>query len=149
MSDLLASIVARDVSFGVEMARSLGFTMPKHFAVGLSLVTSNYERRGFRRCYRIRLDDVTAKSTILWPHDDGTVPMRIVDQLLREAFDRLHIDACTMANVWIDKHPEARAKAPTEALAKLSAASASDSEWERFAASARNAMYRSDFRRVR
>lgn len=35
--DLVTQIVARDVSTGVEMARSIGHKMPKNFAIGVRI----------------------------------------------------------------------------------------------------------------
>lgn len=100
--DLVTQIVARDVAARVELARSIGHVMPKDFAVGVRFVED-----GDRTRVRMRLDDVSYDAIVHLPHLDGRQSLAKTDQMWKDAWTRIHADALTLAQVWIDKHPEA------------------------------------------
>jgi hypothetical protein len=113
---LVIQIVARDVATGVQMARSLGHQMPDNFDIGVRFV---YDREKTR--IRIRFDDVTYDSIVKLPNLDGRYPLRLVDKMWKDALLRIHSDSLTLANVWLDKHPESKMTGdnPTKAIAFL------------------------------
>jgi len=123
--ELVTQIVARDVAAGVELARSIGHQMPKDFAVGVRFIED-----GPRTRIRMRLDDVTYDAIVQLPHLDGRngVSIKTVDHMWKVAWERIHVDALTLAQVWIDKHPEARVakEGATKALKILDALAADD-----------------------
>ncbi|MGH7684792.1 MAG: hypothetical protein ACREMT_10640 [Vulcanimicrobiaceae bacterium] len=119
VSNLVAQIVARDVGAGVEMARSLGYKMPTEYDVGFLIVSRELIKGASKVIIRIRLDDVTYDSGIIWPTQ--LTPRGNIERLMAQAFERLRADAVTLAHIWYGKHHEA---APTaialgEALKKL------------------------------
>ncbi len=101
--ELVTQIVARDVAAGVELARSIGFAMPKDFSIGLRFIED-----GDRTRLRMRLDDVTHDAIVRLPHLDGRQSLKKTDEMWKIAWERIHADALTLAQVWIDKHPEAQ-----------------------------------------
>lgn len=101
---MVTQIIARDIAAGVELARSLGYSMPVEFDIGVRFIEDTHERTRIR----MRLDDAVYDVIVHLPHLDGTLPLRQVDAMWKTAWDRIHADALTVAQVWIDKHPEAR-----------------------------------------
>jgi len=121
--ELVTQIVARDVAAGVELARSIGHPMPKDFAVGVRFVED-----GDRTRIRIRLDDATHDAIVQLPHLDGRLSIMTVDAMWKTAWERIHTDALTLAQVWLDKHPETfvAKEGAAKALAILDALAADD-----------------------
>jgi hypothetical protein len=74
--ELVTQIVARDVAAGVELARSLGYSMPKDFAVGVSFVEDGDLTR-----VRMRLDDASHDAIVRLPHLDGRETLARTDAL--------------------------------------------------------------------
>lgn len=116
--ELVTQIVARDVAAGVELARSIGHPMPKDFAVGVRFVED-----GERTRIQMRLDDATHDAIVQLPHLDGRLSIVTVDAMWRTAWERIHADALTLAQVWLDRHPETRVskEGAVKALAILDA----------------------------
>ena len=100
---LITQIVARDVAAGVELARSIGYKMPKDFAVGVRFLAYH----SGNTCIRIRLEDATYNSIVQLPDLNGSLSLKTVDAMWKVAWERVHADALTLAQTWIDKHPEA------------------------------------------
>jgi len=98
---LVTQIVARDIAAGVELARSIGHAMPTEFDIGVTFIEDGAKTR-----IRMRLDDVTYDSLVVLAPLDGSVPLRIIDDLWKSAWERIHADALTVAQIWIDRHPE-------------------------------------------
>lgn len=126
---MVTQIVARDIAAGVEVGRSIGYSMPVDFDVGVKFIED-----GVRTRIRMRLDDVTYDSIVHLPRLDGTIPLRGVDAMWKVAWERIHADALTVAQVWIDRHPEARlgVEGAVAALAILDAMEADDDLRERW-----------------
>jgi hypothetical protein len=101
--DLVTQIVARDVAAGVELARSIGYSMPKDFAVGVSFV----EDGEFTRIW-LRLDDVSHDAIVRLPHLDGRQSLTTTDAMWKRAWVHIHGEALVLAQRWIDKHPDVR-----------------------------------------
>ena len=121
--ELVTQIVARDVAAGVELARSIGHPMPKDFDVGVRFVDD-----GVRTRIRMRLDDATYDAIVYLPHLDGRMSLATCDAMWKTAWDRIHTDALTLAQVWLDKHPEVRVSkdGAVKALAILDALAADE-----------------------
>ena len=100
---LVINVIARDVAAGVELARSLGYQMPKDFDVGVTFVED-----GSRTRIRIRLNDVVYDSIVRIPHLDAGYPLKFIDEMWKAAWERIHADCITVSQVWIDNHPESR-----------------------------------------
>lgn len=100
--NLVTQIVARDVAAGVELARSIGHQMPRDFAVGVRFIEDGESTR-----VRMRLDDATHDAIVLLPGLDGRLSIVTVDAMWKVAWERIHVKALVLAQVWIDKHPEA------------------------------------------
>ena len=130
----VTQIVARDVAAGVELARSIGHQMPKDFAVGVRFIEDSECTR-----IRMRLDDVTHDAIVQLPHLDGRLSIRTVDSMWKTAWDRIHVDALVLAQVWLDKHPETRVpkEGAVKALAILDALTADDTSRSRWIESCR------------
>jgi hypothetical protein len=111
IKDLVTQIVARDVAAGVELARSLGHAMPKDFQVGVRFIKDGEKMR-----VRIRLDDVTYDAIVQLPYLDGRHSLPMVDAMWKVAWERIHADALTTTQVWLDKHPEARSHDAVKSL---------------------------------
>jgi len=133
--ELVTQIVARDVAAGVELARSIGHPMPKDFAVGVRFVED-----GDRTRIQMRLDDATHDAIVQLPHLDGRLSIVTVDAMWKTAWERLHGDALVLAQVWLDKHPEARVskEGATKALAILDAIKDDDALQARWIESCRD-----------
>ncbi len=101
---IVIQIVARDVVVGVEMARSLGYPMPKDFNVGFQITNCEDLKTGQKTRITLRLDDVTYNSILLLPYLNGLHSMPMVDRLMNEAMNRLRSDAHTLAHIWLSKH---------------------------------------------
>jgi hypothetical protein len=123
ISELVTQIVARDVAAGVELARSIGHPMPKDFDVGVRFIED-----GERTRIRMRLDDAMHDAIVQLPHLDGRLSLKAVDAMWKAAWKRIHVDALTLAQVWLDKHPEAfvAKEGAVKALAILDALAADD-----------------------
>ena len=121
--ELVTQIVARDVAAGVELARSIGHPMPREFDVGVRFVDD-----GPRTRVRMRLDDATYDAIVELPHLDGRLSVKRVDEMWQDAWERIHAYALTLAQVWLDKHPETRVSkdGATKALTILDALAADD-----------------------
>ena len=121
--ELVTQIVARDVAAGVELARSIGHPMPREFDVGVRFVED-----GDRTRVRMRLDDATHDAIVELPYLDGRLSVKRVDEMWQAAWERIHTDALTLAQVWLDKHPETRVSkdGATKALTILDALAADD-----------------------
>ena len=133
--ELVTQIVARDVAAGVELARSIGHAMPKDFDVGVRFVED-----GDRTRIRIRLDDATYDSIVQLPHLDGRLSIVTIDAMWKSAWERIHIDALVLAQVWLDKHPETRVSkdGAVKALAILDALKDDDALHDRWIESCRD-----------
>ena len=131
---LVTQIVARDIAAGVEVARSLGYTMPKNFDVGVRFVDLWADDAEQRTRIRMRLDDTTYDSIVTLPDLDGRHSLRTVDAMWKTAWQRIHADALTVAQVWIDKHPEVRTSknGAVVALTILDALKADDTLMQRW-----------------
>lgn len=127
--ELVTQIVARDIAAGVELARSIGHPMPRDFEVGVRFIED-----GGRTRVQMRLDDVTHDSIVRLPRLDGRLSIRAVDEMWEIAWGRVHADALVLAQVWIDKHPEARVskEGAVEALKILDALAADDELYARW-----------------
>lgn len=123
IKELVTQIVARDVAAGVELSRSIGHPMPRDFAVGVRFVED-----GDRTRIRMRLDDATYDAIVQLPHLDGRQSLKTTDAMWKAAWERIHADALTLAQVWLDKHPEAFVKrdGAAKAIAILDALKADD-----------------------
>jgi hypothetical protein len=129
IKNLVTQIVARDIAAGVELARSLGHTMPRDFAVGVRFVEDSEKTR-----IRMRLDDATYDVIVKLPHLVGFQSLRIVDAMWQIAWDQIHVGALTVAQVWLDKHPDAfvRKEDASLALGILDALKADDALMEKW-----------------
>lgn len=123
IAELVTQIIAHDVAAGVELARSIGHAMPKDFAVGVRFIED-----GDRTRVRMRLDDVSYDAIVRLPHLDGHQSLRKTDEMWKLAWERIHTDALTLAQIWIDKHPEAMVakEGAVKALAILDALEADE-----------------------
>lgn len=101
--ELATQIIARYVAAGVELARTLGHAMPRDFAVGVRFIEDGHCTR-----VRMRLDDAEHDAVVLLPRLDGQMSLASVDAMWKRAWDKIHVDAIVLAQVWLDKHPEAR-----------------------------------------
>ena len=121
--ELVTQIVARDVAAGVELARSIGHSMPKDFAVGVRFIED-----GDRTRIQMRLDDATHDAIVQLPHLDGRLSIVTVDAMWKTAWERIQADALVLAQVWLDKHPETRVskEGAVKALVILDALKADD-----------------------
>lgn len=121
--ELVTQIVARDVAAGVELARSIGHPMPKDFDVGVRFIED-----GQRTRIRMRMDDATHDAIVQLPHLDGRLSLKTVDAMWKTAWERIHVDALVLAQVWLDKHPETRVskEGAAKALAILDVLAADD-----------------------
>lgn len=119
--ELITHIVARDVAYGVEMARSIGHRMPIEYDVGFSKRIENLDQAGIRMRITLRLDDARHDVLVLVPYLDNRSTMREVDEKWHELMRRLRSASLTLAHVWLDRHPDARIPDPQirGALAKL------------------------------
>lgn len=126
---LVTQIVARDIAAGVELARSLGHKMPADFAVGVRFIEDGRNTR-----IRMRLDDATHDAIVELPDLYGRQSLRTTDGMWQAAWDRIHADAVTLAQVWLDKHPEAFVKreSAAKALSILDALRADDELHQRW-----------------
>ena len=132
--ELVTQIVARDVAAGVELARSIGHSMPKDFAVGVRFIED-----GERTRIRMRLDDAMHDAIVQLPHLDGRLSIVTVDAMWQTAWERIHADALVLAQVWLHKHSEMRVskEGAVKALAILDAFLADDALQERWMESCR------------
>lgn len=121
--ELVTQIVARDVAAGVELARSIGHPMPEDFAVGVRFVEDGECTR-----IRLRLDDAIHDSIVRLPYLDGRLSIKAVDAMWKTAWERIHVDALVLAQVWLDKYPEVRVskEGAAKALEILDALKADD-----------------------
>jgi hypothetical protein len=138
---LITNIVARDVAAGAELARSLGYKMPKEFDVGVRFISEPRNLIGrapggtppdYPMRIRMRMADVTYDSLVtlpeleLPPWSRFQISMIDVAAKWESAWKRIHADALTVAQVWIDKHPEAAMDRPQNALSFLDLAKRDD-----------------------
>jgi hypothetical protein len=132
--ELVTQIVARNVAAGVELARSIGHPMPKDFTIGVRFVEDGEDTR-----VRMRLDDATYDAIVRLPHLDGRQSLATTDAMWKTAWERVHLDALTLAQIWLDKHPEIRVSkdGATKALAILDALKADDALHARWMESCR------------
>lgn len=128
---LITNIVARDIAAGVELARSLGHKMPKDFDVGVSFL----EDGDGRTRIRMRLNDACYDAIVTLPHLDGQLSLQRVDAMWKAAWERIHADTLVVAQVWLDKHPDAFTKESVTALAIVDAVLADDVLQKRWLAS--------------
>lgn len=133
IESIMTHILARDVAAGVEMARSLGYVMPANFDIGIKFQQTE---RGYGDCvpYRVtlRLNDAHYSSLVALPNFDLSVPIKKSEIIMTSAWNRLHADALTLAQVWIDKHPEAYMNDPNKALQRLDAMASDDVVFDRW-----------------
>jgi hypothetical protein len=101
IESMVTHIVARDIAAGVELARSMGYPMPRDYDIGVKFIAD-----GQRTRIRMRLGDVTYDSLVTLPDLDGRMSLRKVDDMWVEAWQRIKADAITVAQVWLGKHPE-------------------------------------------
>jgi hypothetical protein len=128
---IVTNIVARDVAAGVELARSLGYKMPKEFDVGVRfiseprnlLVPVSATPPDWPMRIRTRMADASYDSLVTLPELEVPpwsrfkISMADVASKWERAWDRIHADALTVAQVWVDKHPEVAMDRPRDALA--------------------------------
>jgi hypothetical protein len=151
---ILTNIIARDVAAGVELARSLGYKMPKEFDVGVRFISEPRNLVGrfplgpppdWPIRIRMRMADATYDSLVtlpeLEPSPRGFAQYRIsvadVAAKWERAWTRIHADALTVAQVWIDKHPEAAMDRPSDALSFLGLAKSDDAAMAKWLAECR------------
>jgi hypothetical protein len=130
--ELVTQIVARDVSAGVELARSIGHKMPADFSVGVRFIDDGHKTR-----VRMRLDDATYDAIVELPDLNGRQSVSATTRMWDVAWERIHSDALMLAQVWIDKHPEValQAEGATKAVAILDALEADKALHDRWMAS--------------
>ena len=132
---IITNIVARDVAAGVELARSLGYKMSAEFDVGVTFLHEPRNLVGrlppggpppdWPLRIRMRMVDATYDSRVTLPELDQPpwsrfkISMVDVAEKWERAWGRIHADALTVAQVWIDKHPEAAMDRPADALTFL------------------------------
>lgn len=143
IENLVTQVLARDIAAGVELARSLGYVMPTDFTIGIKFMFA-----GSRTRVRMRLDDVTHDSFVMLPDLNGRQSLPETDRLWKAAWERLHVDALTVAQVWIDHHPTAL-KDGVHALAILDAMKADDDLHAKWMASCRERAKSFQYRTVR
>ena len=130
---MITNIIARDVAAGVELARSLGYKMPKEFDVGVTII---HEPRNLVGHFlptppdwpvriRMRMADASYDSRVTLPEIEQlrwgrySISLADVSAKWEVAWTRIHADALTVAHAWIDKHPEAAMDRPSDALSFL------------------------------
>jgi hypothetical protein len=139
---LVTNIIARDVAAGVELARSLGYKMPKDFDVGVTFIHEPRNLVGripmpttppdYPMRIRMRMDDAAYDSLVTLPELElpswSRFKISMIDVAAKweRAWGRIHADALTVAQVWIDKHPEASIARPHDALSFLDLAKSDD-----------------------
>jgi hypothetical protein len=138
---LVTNIIARDVAAGVELARSLGYKMPKEFDVGVRFLREPRNLVGRQPGgpppdwpvrIRMRMADASYDSLVTLPELEQPpwsrfkISMTDVAAKWERAWSRIHADALTVAQVWIDKHPEAAMDRPGDALSFLDLAKSDD-----------------------
>lgn len=132
---ILTNIIARDVAAGVELARSLGYKMPKAFDVGVTFIHEPRNLRGriplgpppdWTIRIRMRMGDASYDALVTLPEIEQPmwgryekISLADVSAKWERAWLRIHSDALTVAQVWIDKHPEAAMDRPGDALSFL------------------------------
>ena len=99
---LVTQIVARDIAAGVELARSMGHRMPAEFDVGVRFLEDGGKTR-----VRMRMNDATHDAIVSLPDLISAHSLQIVDTMWKTAWERIHADALTVSQVWLDRHPEA------------------------------------------
>lgn len=123
--DLVHQIVARDVARGFELARSLGYQVPKEYDVGLKYKPAGRPVKGLHAdgqwyLFTIRVSEVRRDVRVYLPEFNGRQSLRRVSDLWERVMTELHRAASMMAHYWIDAHPEAidveSAKAALEKL---------------------------------
>jgi hypothetical protein len=72
---ILSHIIARDVAYGVEMARSIGHKMPREYDVGYSKRIERRTGTGMGVRVKLRLDDATYEVPVFVPHLDSRCTM--------------------------------------------------------------------------
>jgi hypothetical protein len=129
IKELVTQIVARDIAAGVELARSIGYPMPSDFDIGIRFLEDGASTR-----IRMRLDDAIYDAIVRLPHLDGHQSLATTDAMWKAAWERIHVDALILAQIWLDKHPEARVskEGTTKALAILDALKADDALHKRW-----------------
>jgi hypothetical protein len=132
IESLMTQIIARDIAAGVELARSLGHCMPAAFDVGVRFIAAGEVTR-----IRMRLDDVTYDSIVRLPDLEGHQSLRVTAAMWEVAWGRIHADALTVANVWLDKHPEAMGKNAAQALSFLNQISSDEKLYMQWMAACR------------
>jgi hypothetical protein len=138
---IVTNIIARDVAAGVELVRSLGYKMPVEFDVGVRFISEPRKLIGripdgslpdWPMRIRMRMADVTHDALVMLPELEeppwGRFKISVAEVAAKweRAWDRIHGDALTVAQVWIDKHPEAAMNRPRAALAFLDALDSDD-----------------------
>lgn len=125
---LLAYIIARYVAHGVEMARSIGHQMPREYDVGYSKRVIVRHRAGMDVKVKLRLDDASYEVAVLVPYLDERSSIVELNQRWESMMDSLRSAALTLAQVWLEKHPEAVLKGASveAALVKLDAIARND-----------------------
>jgi hypothetical protein len=146
---LLAHIIARDVAYGVEMARSIGHRMPVEYDVGFSGRMEQPLSTGIATRIRLRLDDAIYEVPVIVPYLDGRTTIQQVDRLWRALMDRLKSASLSLAHVWLDKHPDAMSKDAEASLERLQAISRDDAAETAWAEECRNKAQAARFQMVR
>jgi hypothetical protein len=138
---LVTSIIARDVAAGVELARSLGYKMPKEFDVGVTFIHEPRNLVGrlppsappdWPMRIRMRMGDASYDSLVTLPELEQPawrlfkISTADVAAKWERAWNRIHADALMVAQVWIDKHPEVAMDRPHDALSFLDLAKSDD-----------------------
>ena len=148
-AELATMIIARDVAAGFELAKSLGYKVPKSYDVGVTIVHRIARPKGEACRVRIRVDDVFLDSTIIWPDLYGRCSMRECSEMSNIALERLQADALTVPHLWIDRHGGLTKEQASDALAKLSKYATTDEDGEAWFREARDRANRQTFTRRR
>jgi len=153
IDDIVAQLLAREIAFGFETARSFGYKMPAEYDVGFQRIAiSMFKGSKGERCrYRLRVNDVTYDVEVFVPYLNGRISLAEVNALWEAAMVDLINAARAMANIWIDKHPEAQLKGTDakKALAILSTVQKDDESIEHWMQLARDKARQAKFTRVR
>ena len=144
-AELATMIIARDVAAGFELAKSLGYKVPKSYDVGVSVIRRIPRPKSEACTIRIRVEDVFLDTTIIWPHLDGRCSMRECSEMSNIALERLRADAMTVPHVWIARHGGLTKEQAADALVKLSKYATTDEQGEAWFREARDRANRQTF----
>lgn len=137
--DLVHQILAREATRAFELARGLGFDMPREFDCGMRYIVEGREREGERVRFHLRAADAVVRVVVLLPSFNRRMSLNRVDVLWKRAMADLHRAATSLAHVWIDLHPESRPVDAQAAIARLEAVIHDDTASEAWSSEATRA----------